>query len=219
MPKPANARCVSWPAQSETGVAVSTTFHLVRHASHGVVGTTLVGRASHVHLSSEGRSQAGRLAQRFSNERIDAVVASPRERAQETAAPIAAALGLLSQTSDALDELDVGEWQGRRFSDLADNPLWQRWNAARSLARPPSGEAILEVQARMVRHVLDLREQRREGAFVIVSHAEPIRALLLYVLGLPIDAWARIECSPASISTIAMDDWGAQVTRLNEAPS
>lgn len=208
------------PGQSDGGRrAVSITLHLVRHASHDVVGTILVGRTPHVHLSSEGRTQADRLARRFSNERIDDVYSSPRERAQETAAPIAAALGLLPRTSDALDELDVGEWQGRRFSDLADDPLWQRWNAARSLARAPRGETILEVQARMVRHVLDLRERRREGAFVIVSHAEPIRALLLYVLGLPIDAWARIECSPASISTIAMDDWGAQVKCLNEAPS
>jgi len=198
---------------------VSTIFHLVRHAAHDIVGTTLVGRALCIHLSADGRSQADRLARRFFNERIDAVYCSPRERAQETAAPIAATLGLIVRTSDALDEVDVGEWQGRRFSELADDPLWQRWNAARSLTRPPHGEMVLEAQLRMVRQVLDLREQHREGSFVIVSHAEPIRALLMYVLGLPVDAWARIECSPASVSTIAMTDWGAQVTRLNEASS
>ena len=198
---------------------MSTILHLIRHAAHDVVGTTLVGRTPHVHLSAEGRSQADRLARKFSSERIDVICCSPRERAQETAAPIAAALGLLVQTNDTLDELDAGEWQGRRFSDLADDPLWQRWNAARSLARPPHGETILDVQLRMVRQVLELCEQRREGSIIIVSHAEPIRALLLYTLGLPIDAWARIECSPASVSTIAVSDWGAQVTRLNEVPS
>jgi broad specificity phosphatase PhoE len=198
---------------------VSTTFHLVRHAVHDIVGTVLVGRTPGVHLSSEGRSQADRLSQRFSSERIDDVQSSPRERAQETAAPIASALGLEARTCDALDELDMGEWQGRRFSDLTDDPLWQRWNAARSFTRPPRGETILAVQARMVRHVLDLRDHRRGGTFVIVSHAEPIRALLSYVLGLPIDAWARIECSPASVSTCVIDDWGAKVTRLNEVPS
>ena len=112
-----------------------------------------------------------------------------------------------------------GSGRAGGFLTSPDDPLWQRWNAARSLARPPQGETILDVQVRMVRQVLELGEQRREGSIIIVSHAEPIRALLLYTLGLPIDAWARIECSPASVSTIAVGDWGAQVTRLNEVPS
>ncbi len=64
----------------------------------------------------------------------------------------------------------------------------------------------------MVAHVLDLREQRREGAFVLVSHAEPIRALLLYVLGLPSMRGRASSALRRRSARIAMDGWGAQVT-------
>lgn len=196
---------------------MTTTLHLVRHAQHAIVGSTLTGRMDGVRLSPEGREQAARLAGRFGREPIAAVLASPRERSQDTAEPIARALGLQVETSVALDEIDVGDWQGRAFSDLADIPLWNRWNAVRSLVRPPGGESMVEVQARLIGHIIALRSRFPDGALVLVSHAEPIRALLLYMLGLHVDAWSRIEVAPASVSTVAVDDWGARVLGLNEA--
>jgi len=51
---------------------------------------------------------------------------------------------------------------------------------------------------------------------VLVSHADVIKAALLYHLGLPLDAHARFDVDPASISTLAVGDWGAKVIRLNE---
>nr|WP_256515547.1 histidine phosphatase family protein [Alsobacter ponti] len=192
--------------------------HLVRHATHGAVSTTLAGRASGVRLSAEGHAQAARLARRFAGASVAAVLASPRERAQETAAPIAAALGLNLVTRPALDEIDIGEWQGRAFADLAGQDLWKRWNAARAWVRPPGGETMAELQARLVAEALALRAAWPDSALVLVSHAEPIRAVLLHALGLSADAWSRIEVAPASVSTVALDDWGARVVALNEAP-
>lgn len=197
---------------------MATTFHLVRHASHSIVNSTLAGRLPGVRLSDEGRAEATRLAQHFAEEPVMAVISSPQERAKETAEPIAEVLRLQVKISAALDEIDMGDWQGRSFSELADNPLWTRWNAARSLARPPGGETMLEVQARLVGEALALHHAWPDGAFVLVSHAEPIRALLLYVLGLPVDAWARLDIAPASISTIAIDAWSGRVIRLNATP-
>lgn len=192
-----------------------TIFHLIRHAAHDRLGTVLVGRLNGVHLSLAGRAQARELAQHFAREEIGAVISSPRERAQETADPIAAALGTTHRISNALDEVNLGGWQGYSFAQLAKSEHWQRWNSARSLTRPPNGETIAEVQARMLGELLHLHRTMPGEQLVLVSHAEPIRAILLHILGLGADNWSRIEVEPAAITTVILDDAGCQILRMN----
>ncbi len=50
---------------------------------------------------------------------------------------------------------------------------------------------------------------------MLVSHADMIKAALLYHLGLPLDAYSRLEIEPASVSTIEVGVWGSRVLRLN----
>jgi probable phosphoglycerate mutase len=49
-----------------------------------------------------------------------------------------------------------------------------------------------------------------------VSHSDVIKAALLYHLGMPIDAYGRLEIEPASISTLVVGEWGSKILRLNE---
>lgn len=192
-----------------------TIFHLIRHAAHDRLGTVLVGRLNGVQLSLAGRAEAKELAQHFRREEITAVISSPRERAQETAEPIADALKLEMRISNALDEINMGGWQGHSFSELAQNDAWQRWNSCRSMVRPPRGETIAEVQSRLLGELLHIHATEPGGQFVMVSHAEPIRAILLHILGLSADSWSRIEIAPASISTIMLDETGGRILRMN----
>ncbi|MFN4141895.1 histidine phosphatase family protein [Aestuariivirga sp.] len=193
----------------------STTFHLVRHAAHDRVGSVLVGRLAGVHLSSQGRAQARSLAGMFARSRIGAVISSPRERAIETAEPIAGRLGLAMLTSSALDEADFGFWQGKSFSELSGDAGWKTWNATRGAARPPGGESMAELAMRFLGEMLALHAAMRGAEIVLVSHAEPIRATLLTLRGLSADDWSRIDIEPASISTVALDAAGAHVLRVN----
>ena len=75
---------------------------------------------------------------------VRALFSSPRQRTQETAAPIAATLGLPVQTVAALDEIDFGTFTGRNFADLDGDPDWHRWNAERGSVRCPEGETMVE---------------------------------------------------------------------------
>src|SRR3546814_14201668 len=57
---------------------------------------------------------------------------------------------LAATTAEALNEIDLGLWSGRNFDALAADKDWALWNTARAHARPPGGEAMIEVQAREI---------------------------------------------------------------------
>ncbi|MBV9735802.1 MAG: histidine phosphatase family protein, partial [Acidisphaera sp.] len=95
-----------------------TTFHLIRHATYGLIGHTLAGRTPGHALNEAGRAQAAALAASLAGRPIAAVVSSPLERARETAAPIAAGHGLAVSVDGDFNEIDFGEWTGLAFDTL-----------------------------------------------------------------------------------------------------
>ena len=75
---------------------------------------------------------------------------------------------------------------------------------------------MAEVQDRVVMHLDRVRASHPDGQVVIVSHADVIRAAVLYYLGVSLDAFHRIEISPAGVSTLLVGNWGAKIFSLNE---
>ncbi|MBX4905998.1 MULTISPECIES: histidine phosphatase family protein [Rhizobium] len=196
---------------------MTATFFLVRHAAHDNVGNFLAGRTAGISLGEAGRSQVQRLGQRLRREDINEIYTSPRERTRETAEGIASACGLsLPQTDDALDEVNFGNWSGKTFDVLNDDPLWRRWNTTRSLTRTPGGETMLDIQARIFSLMESLTSCGNGKRIALVSHADVIKAAVCHVLGLPLDAWPRFDIAPASVTTVVIGDWGAKVMTLNE---
>lgn len=193
-----------------------TIFHLVRHAQHDRLGRGLAGRED-VPLSPAGLAQAERLADRLERERPDILQSSPMLRTRQTAEPLARRLGAAVETACAVQEIDFGAWTGRSFEELGRDPAWHRWNAVRSAARAPGGEAMFEVQSRFVAHLMALHAERPDARIALFSHGDPIRAVLAHWLGAPLDLFLRIEVSPASVSTILLDAGGPRVLRINEA--
>ena len=194
-----------------------TTFLLVRHAAHDNVGRFLAGRTPGIHLGAAGQAQAERLAERLRSIKIAVLHSSPRERTRETAQAIADVQALPSpQLEPALDEIDFGTWSGRTFDDLNRELDFRRWNEVRSQARTPAGDSMLDVQARIVRHMEQVEADAPSGAVVLVSHADVIKAAVAHHLGLSLDAWSRFEISPASITTIETTGWAAKVLGVND---
>jgi probable phosphoglycerate mutase len=186
-----------------------TVFHLVRHAEHGLLGRVLTGRMPGVSLNERGREQALRLARHFSGPAVAAVVSSPMERAQETAAPIAAALGLQVTTDAGLNEIDFGDWTGMAFEALQGAPEWLAWNQFRGTAPTPGGETMLETLGRALRCLARWRQAVPEGEVVLVSHLDVLRAVLAHGLGMPLDLMQRIELGPGSCSVLRVFGDGA----------
>ncbi len=190
---------------------------LVRHTSHDRLGRLLCGRMPGVHLSAQGRAEAeamaGALVRRVETGTL--VLSSPQARAQETAAPLAQKLGTMVETSADLDEIDFGAWTGRTFADLEPDAAWTAWNGERATTRPPGGESMGEAQARALR-LLDRLGRENNPPAILVSHADTIRAALLGVLGLSLDAYDRLVVAPASWSELALWPGGGRVVSINE---
>jgi len=182
----------------------ATVVLLVRHGQTPTTGKVLPGRAAGLHLADAGREQAARAAQRIAElAKVDAIYASPLERARETAAPIGAARGLKVQIDKGLLECDFGDWTGAELKALMKLPEWGTVQRAPSTFRFPNGESFTEMQTRMVSAVDRLRARHPGGTIVCVSHADPIKAAVAHAMGSHIDLFQRIVISTCSISAIA----------------
>ncbi len=180
-----------------------TTFYLVRHAAHDLVGIVFAGRTVDVALNAQGRRQAEALARQFAQERITQIISSRRKRARETAEPIAAAHALGVTVAPQIDEHDAGDWSGQTFESLQRDPHWGLWNERRGEVRPPAGESMRELQLRVLGYLDWLAARYPHDRIVLVTHAEPIRAAVLYEHGLALDAFLQIEVPLASVTMLS----------------
>lgn len=183
------------------------TFLLIRHGDNDLLGNKLAGRLPGVHLNEKGQAQAQALAAGLAEMKIAAVYASPLERAQETAEPLARMHGLPVQTLPELLEIDFGEWEGKCFSQLKRSPLWKVVHGAPGSFRFPGGESFAEAQARAATGLLALSDQYGDKDLIAcTSHSDIIRLTVAYFLKLPLDHFQRLRIRPASLTVLHLND-------------
>jgi probable phosphomutase (TIGR03848 family) len=189
---------------------------LVRHGQTPTTGKLLPGRAAGLHLADQGIQQAEAAATRISAlSTVDAVYASPLERARETAAPIGRALQQKVKIDRGLLECDFGDWTGAELKDLMKLPEWTTVQRSPSTFRFPNGESFTEMQTRIVSALDRIRAAHPGGTVVCVSHADPIKAAVAHAMGTHIDLFQRIVISTCSISAIAYSVGGPIVLTVN----
>jgi broad specificity phosphatase PhoE len=185
---------------------VTTTVHLLRHGEvHNPTGI-LYGRTPGFNLSALGRRMAQRVADTIGDRDITYVLASPLERAQQTAQPLATALGLPIETDARVIE-SGNKFEGRTFGAgqaILKRPsawvhLWNPW-------RPSWGEPYKEVVARMVAAVNDARRAAEGHEAVVVSHQLPIWMTRLYAENRPfVHDPRRRQCTLCSLTSLTFE--------------
>lgn len=207
---------------------------LVRHGTTATTGQELPGRAVGLELADTGRAQARAAAARIAaltgrqngddgtgkgrggKERPAPVLyASPLERAQQTAAPIAEALTCEVRTDEGLVDLDTGDWTGMELKAARKRREWATIQRYPSGFRFPGGESFVDMQARMVATIDRLRDAHPGQTVVAVSHADPIRVVVAHALGTHLDLFQRIAIAPCSLTAIAYSDEGPMVLTVN----
>ena len=193
-----------------------TTVLMIRHAATDSAGSVLTGRRAGIHLNESGFQEADRLAHFLRASGVHALYCSPLERAQETARPISEILGVPITTCDSLNEFDFGCWTGNMVDQLRPTPLWNRFNTLRSITAAPGGELMIEIQTRVIKLMESIRLEHPERVVACVSHGDVIRAALCHYLGMPLDFFQRLDISPASISTVVLEEDRVTVHGVNQ---
>jgi broad specificity phosphatase PhoE len=200
--------------------AVSTTertvVHLLRHGEVFNPGGVLYGRLPGYTLSDLGHRMAERAAGFFSVRDIAEVTASPMERAQQTAAPVAAAHDLPVREEARIIEA-ASHFEGLSFG-VGDGSLRhpKHWWYLRNPVRPSWGEPYQEIAARMLAAVADARDRVRGHEAVLVSHQSPIWLTRLSAEHRRL--WhdpRKRECSLASVTSLIFD--GDRIARIEYA--
>lgn len=183
-----------------------TIVHVMRHGEvHNPEGI-LYGRLPDYHLSERGRAQAQSVADWLARRDITYVVASPLERAQETAAPIAAHHGLPVDVDESLIE-SHNVFQGQRVSPgdgaLRDPRNWWHLRNPRS---PSWGEPYAEIAVRMRAAVERARIKAAGHEAVCVSHQLPVETLRRAMNSDPLHHFpTRRMCNLASLTSLHFD--------------
>ena len=151
-----------------------TVVHLMRHGEVHNPGGVLYGRAPGYHLSELGREMADRVAEHLSGRDIRYVVASPLERAQETATPIARSHDVGLATDERLIEAE-NIFAGKTFG-IGDGALRRpsNWKYLVNPFKPSWGEPYVEQVVRMTAALAAARDAARGHEAVCVSHQLPI---------------------------------------------
>ncbi len=179
-----------------------TVVHLMRHGEVHNPDGVLYGRRAGYHLSELGRRMADRVAEHLADRDITYVVASPLERAQETAEPIAGAHGLELATDERLIEA-ANVFEGKTFG-VGDGALRRpgNWRHLTNPFRPSWGEPYVDQVVRMTGALAAARDAARGHEAVCVSHQLPIWIVRSFVERRRL--WhdpRRRQCTLASLTT------------------
>ncbi|GAA1138604.1 histidine phosphatase family protein [Ornithinicoccus hortensis] len=192
-------------AMTTTG-STRTVVHLLRHGEVHNPGGVLYGRLPGFRLSDLGRQMAERVAEHLTGRDIVHLVSSPLQRAQETAAPSAEALGLEPEVDERVIEA-ANHFEGMTFGQgegKLSNP--RHWPYLRNPLEPSWGEPYKEISVRMLAAVDTARRAARGHEALIVSHQLPIWTLRRTIEGKRLwhDPRNR-ECALASLTTLTYE--------------
>ncbi|MFF1346928.1 bifunctional RNase H/acid phosphatase [Streptomyces sp. NPDC058322] len=209
-----------WGAAPDLGAPA--TFVLLRHGETALTPEKRFSGSGggDPELSATGRHQAECIARSLADRgTVEEIVSSPLRRCRETAAAVAARLGLEVRIEEGLRETDFGAWEGLTFAEVRERygADLDAWLASAKVAPTGGGESFAEV-ARRVSATRDRLTTCYAGRTVLlVTHVTPIKTLVRLALGAPPEAMFRMELSAASVSAVAYyADGNASVRLLND---
>ena len=187
---------------------------LVRHGETDANRAGLLLGRANPPLNDRGRQQAATLADALASIAKPLIVTSPLCPALETATRIGEVVGIAPRIDDRLIELDYGDWDGRRISDVPAE-MGDRWRADPTFA-PPGGESLSDLRARVEPLATELYEQAEEHTTIAVSHVSPIKAVILWGLALGDEYSWRLRLDVASISRLGHGPSGPVLVGFND---
>lgn len=184
---------------------------LLRHGQTTANAQALLQGHMNLPLDPEGERQAQRSGEYLRAAFPDAlVISSPLTRAHQTALAVSNDVVI----DERFIELDYGQWDGIALTDV-DAQSWADWRADPGF-RPPGGETLVELDARVRPALEDIAERAQHGHVIVVSHVSPIKSGVTWALGVGPEVSWRCQLDRASICRIAISPRGPSLVALND---
>ena len=171
----------------------------------------LAGRMKDVSLSKNGVAQKLKLNERLEGAKFDQIISSPIQRCLETIADFEPN----PEIAEAFQEVNYGDWTGKRFSSLQRNKQWREIHKHPASVRFPNGETLPEVQTRALAG-LDIHVNKKSKNVLIATHGDVVRSLILHALGSHLNSIEKLEIDNASVSVIERDGNSLRVILVND---
>jgi len=193
---------------------------LIRHGENDFVKTgKMAGHTPGVHLNERGKQQAAELGETLKEVPLAGIYSSPLERAVETAEPIVQGRDIRIQIRPGLIESNIGDWQGSEIKNVRKLPEWQMVQSQPSRFRFPGGESFQEMQTRLVNEIETIAKAHGpEDIAAVVFHSDPIKLVVAYYLGMPLDNFQRISIDTASVTMLYVSPTGVSLVKQNLRP-
>jgi broad specificity phosphatase PhoE len=193
--------------------------YFLRHGEtpYNAAGNRYCGRTD-VPLTEKGMGQAALVRDQLKNIGIDAVYASPLQRAWRTAVIASGDREVIRDPR--LIEVDFGQWEGRTREEfiLENKALWEQWDLDPLHTRAGgTGETAGEVITRVNEFFEEIYRRHPSGNILVVAHNGVNRLYLSWKLGMQVRHYRRLVQENSSITLFSLDDAGELTLKLLNA--
>ena len=196
---------------------MDATVYLVRHGMHDWLrpGSNRLAGATGIPMNDDGRREVARIVAMLAGRALRWIAASPVRRTIETAELIARGYDVEVARDERLTEWALGPWEGMRIEEIQKRfpDQWRTWREDPARLRLPEAETLEQVADRMERSCQAWMERGGEG--VIVSHQDPLQALLCRLIGMPLSKTRALDIRTGSVCVARRSRHGVTVESVN----
>ena len=177
----------------------------------------LAGRTEGIPLTDTGIEQAQHTAELLKHMNISAIYSSPIQRAKHTAEIVAEHNSLNVTIDDRLIELDMGKFTGVPYDEIFTshgNVFMKFYNGELEIAHN-GVETFTDVKKRVLGIVDDILEKHPDQNVVLVTHMDPIKAMLSTIVDLSPTNLFELIIANASLNIFREKDRKFSLSGLN----
>ena len=181
----------------------------------------LAGRTPGINLTEQGKEQAEQAGEMIKSLNISAIYSSPIDRAMQTAEIVGKHCGIKPISDDRLIELDMGKFTMMPYNEIFEkhgNVFLKFYEGSLEISHN-GVESFSEVQKRVF-DIVDLVKNEHKGEnVVLVTHMDPIKAMIGKVLSLDPEILFQLIIANASLNIFKYDDQNFYLSSINSMNS
>jgi probable phosphoglycerate mutase len=177
----------------------------------------LAGRAPGVSLTPKGVSQANEIGKFLKSLDISHIYASPIERAHKTAQIVGAHVGLPTTVDERLYELEMGKFSGMAYDDLfaKHGNVFLKFYQGDPTIEENGVETFAQVKKRVLSMVDHIRKEHHGKNVLLVTHMDPIKAMISSVMNLNAQSLFELIIANASLTIVRDEQAKFSLTAIN----